>query len=448
MDDEIHFGEFQHSQPEPGTAPDRDPFYSIAWVGDDDQGMPIYVDVDVMLELETHALENVDVELGGVLLGEQLTDESGRPFVVVRDSLRAEHYHATRGSFKFTHETWEAITRQREQFLNPLGMVGWYHTHPGWGVFLSDMDMFICRHFFDRPLDVALVIDPVRDDRGWFGWSTDGQQRSKQRLNRFCLFGHRHRRSELQAIADRYNEKEAMPTDPRTRYSPSAPTAAPTHVTVVERTIGTGAAIAVAAILLGQFLLMAVLLLRPSSPNQQTTQRDATQAELLVRERQALARADAFRAMLVDVVEKSPEQTGLVDRISAVNTENEALKTNLDGQAALVREVNSKLGAAQQKLNQLSDNYNRLNETLAERNALITQLQGRIDIIQQSDAGASATGWFWFVLLALVGVVIGVAGTLGTMHLLRLRRQSLDDESHWGDSSRGDSGNESKMKLA
>jgi proteasome lid subunit RPN8/RPN11 len=448
MDDEIHFGEFQHSQPEPGTAPDRDPFHAIAWVGADDEAMPIYVDVDVMLELETHALENVDVELGGVLLGEQLTDADGKPFVVVRDSLRAEHYHATRGSFKFTHETWEAITRQREQFLHPLEMVGWYHTHPGWGVFLSDMDMFICRHFFDRPLDVALVIDPIRDDRGWFAWTSDGLQRNKQRMNRFCLFGHRHRRSEIQAIADRYNENEAMPTDPRTRYAPPAATAAPTHVTVVERTIGTGAAIAVAAILLGQFLLMAVLLMRPNSPNQQANQRDPTQAELLVRERQALARADAFRAMLVDVVEKSPEQVGLVDRLTAVNTENEALKTNLDGQAALVREVNSKLGAAQKKLDQLSDNYNRLNETLAERNALITELQGRIDTIQKSDAGATSTAWFWYVLMAIIGLVIGVAGALGAAYLLRLRQRSLDDESDWGDSSRGDSGNESKIKLA
>jgi proteasome lid subunit RPN8/RPN11 len=40
-------------------------------------------------------------------------------------------------------------------------MVGWYHTHPDWGVFLSSMDMFICDNFFNK-LDVAYVIDPWR----------------------------------------------------------------------------------------------------------------------------------------------------------------------------------------------------------------------------------------------------------------------------------------------
>ena len=79
-------------------------------------------------------------------------DEEGRPFVVVTDSLRAQHYESTKGSFKFTHDTWSAITREREQFPAELQMVGWYHTHPDWGVFLSGMDMFICDNFFNKTL--------------------------------------------------------------------------------------------------------------------------------------------------------------------------------------------------------------------------------------------------------------------------------------------------------
>ena len=75
-------------------------------------------------------------------------------------------------------------------------MVGWYHTHPDWSVFLSGMDMFICDHFFNRPLDVALVIDPCRQDRGFFQWTGDADPRVR-RTSGFYLIASRFRRFEL-----------------------------------------------------------------------------------------------------------------------------------------------------------------------------------------------------------------------------------------------------------
>ena len=62
--------------------------------------------------------------------------------------------------FKFTHDPWSEISRERDEFPDELQIVGWYHTHPDWGVFLSGMDMFICDNFFNKRLDVALVIAP------------------------------------------------------------------------------------------------------------------------------------------------------------------------------------------------------------------------------------------------------------------------------------------------
>ena len=103
----------------------------------------------------------------------------GRSFVVITDSLRAEHYENSKGSFKFTHETWSDITRKRDEFPADLQMVGWYHTHPGWGVFLSGMDTFICGHFFNKPLDVALVVDPCQQERAFFQWTTTGDRRTR-----------------------------------------------------------------------------------------------------------------------------------------------------------------------------------------------------------------------------------------------------------------------------
>ena len=84
--------------------------------------LPIFVDLDVLADMEQHALSDTSVELGGVLLGGRYVDADGRPFVVITESLRATHYESTKGSFKFTHETWSAITRQRQRFGAELQM--------------------------------------------------------------------------------------------------------------------------------------------------------------------------------------------------------------------------------------------------------------------------------------------------------------------------------------
>ena len=76
-------------------------------------------------------------------------------------------------------------------------MVGWYHTHPDWGVFLSGMDMFICDNFFNKPLDVAYVIDPCRGDRGMFQWTGDPRQRVR-RTGGFFVTASRFRAAELE----------------------------------------------------------------------------------------------------------------------------------------------------------------------------------------------------------------------------------------------------------
>jgi proteasome lid subunit RPN8/RPN11 len=49
-----------------------------------------------------------------------------------------------------------------------LEIVGWYHTHPGLGIFLSEQDLFVAGHFFPAPYQLSLVIDPIRSLAGAF----------------------------------------------------------------------------------------------------------------------------------------------------------------------------------------------------------------------------------------------------------------------------------------
>ncbi|MCA9263571.1 MAG: Mov34/MPN/PAD-1 family protein [Planctomycetales bacterium] len=196
-DAEIQFGDIEERQYERRRRPDRDGHFAVVPYGhpNPDQ-LPIFIDLDVLQDIEVHAQEDTSVELGGVLLGGQFLDEQGQPFVMVVDSIRAEAYESSRGHFKFTKDTWTRISQRQSEFSDSFHMVGWYHTHPGWGVFLSNMDTFICENFFNRELDVAYVVDPQQLDRGWFYWK-DLRAKELPRTDGFYATASRFRKQEL-----------------------------------------------------------------------------------------------------------------------------------------------------------------------------------------------------------------------------------------------------------
>ncbi len=87
----------------------------------------------------------------------------------------------------FTQDTWAHIYETKDAKYPDDRIVGWYHSHPGFGVFLSDHDTFIHKNFFSSPLQVAWVYDPHSDEEGCFGWV--GQR--LERLNEISVLDHR-----------------------------------------------------------------------------------------------------------------------------------------------------------------------------------------------------------------------------------------------------------------
>jgi proteasome lid subunit RPN8/RPN11 len=116
-----------------------------------------------------HAGEDTSVEICGVLVGTWETDANG-PFVRVSESIRGEAADNKFAEVTFTHETWAKINARMDSDFSHLAIVGWYHTHPDFGIFLSDRDRFIHEHFFAGAGQVAHVIDPVRKGEGVFVW--------------------------------------------------------------------------------------------------------------------------------------------------------------------------------------------------------------------------------------------------------------------------------------
>ncbi len=116
-----------------------------------------------------HADEDSDHELCGVLLGDLCRDSDG-PFLHITETIRGEHATSQGAQVTITHETWNHFHREKDSSFPDKSYLGWYHTHPDFGVFLSSMDTFIHENFFSAPHQVALVIDPVRREEGLFYW--------------------------------------------------------------------------------------------------------------------------------------------------------------------------------------------------------------------------------------------------------------------------------------
>ncbi len=75
--------------------------------------------------------------------------------------------------FTFTFRDVDQIRSYREQ--EGKALVGWFHSHPDLGIFLSETDLEKThRVLFSDPFQVALVYDPVRGRAGYFYW--DGPQ--------------------------------------------------------------------------------------------------------------------------------------------------------------------------------------------------------------------------------------------------------------------------------
>jgi proteasome lid subunit RPN8/RPN11 len=128
----------------------------------------IYVFEDVLGQMLGHFEQDLYREQGGFLLGGLHRDR--REYVEVRGFLPASAVESRRTSLTFTHATWAAMNRRAEQEFPGELVLGWVHTHPGLGVFLSSYDLFIHRHFFSQPWQIALVIDPRADQLGFFQW--------------------------------------------------------------------------------------------------------------------------------------------------------------------------------------------------------------------------------------------------------------------------------------
>lgn len=124
---------------------------------------------DVIDDIRAHGRSSPDVEVCGVLVGNAYDDEDGAGCYVAAN-IRGNNAEGRNAQVTFTSDTWAHINSMMDTRYADERIVGWYHTHPGFGIFLSEMDLFIHRNFFAEPWQIAYVDDPKGGDRGVFVW--------------------------------------------------------------------------------------------------------------------------------------------------------------------------------------------------------------------------------------------------------------------------------------
>jgi proteasome lid subunit RPN8/RPN11 len=120
-------------------------------------------------EIDLHVQSDTSVEKGGVLVG-YVDDVTGH--IVVTASIPAHRATSAVASLTFTHEAWDDVNEVMSSEYEGMRMVGWYHSHPRFGIFLSEYDVFIQKNFFSETWQVAYVVDPVLGKSGIFGWES------------------------------------------------------------------------------------------------------------------------------------------------------------------------------------------------------------------------------------------------------------------------------------
>ena len=120
----------------------------------------VAIDRQAYVDLTAHAKSSPDAEVCGVLVGRPSEDDKGS-YVHVEACILGTAAKEGSTHVTFTNETWTAIHETLERDHPKLSIVGWYHTHPGFGVEFSDMDLFIQQNFFSGPRQVGLLMDPL-----------------------------------------------------------------------------------------------------------------------------------------------------------------------------------------------------------------------------------------------------------------------------------------------
>lgn len=139
---------------------------------DKDFIFPVYIYEEVLDRIK-NLCSNTNKEIFGYLIGKILKWKE-EIYIEIQDQLFIED---TVHSDQFSTSQIEGKAGEYEKKFQKLKnnrsddnlrVVGWWHSHPGIGCFLSGTDIKTQKYFFPEAYQVALVVDPIKDEFKFF----------------------------------------------------------------------------------------------------------------------------------------------------------------------------------------------------------------------------------------------------------------------------------------
>ena len=129
----------------------------------------IYILQSVYKEIHVFTKDKLTIESGGMLMG-YIVQANGKSNIIIDGFIEGKYSEGTPTTLKFTHETWDYVHKEADSNFPNDKIIGWIHTHPNFGIFLSNYDKFIHQNFFNDENQIAYVVDPIQHIEGFFFW--------------------------------------------------------------------------------------------------------------------------------------------------------------------------------------------------------------------------------------------------------------------------------------
>jgi proteasome lid subunit RPN8/RPN11 len=129
-----------------------------------DKQFELYIPKKCMDKINKHCQDfaNRRLEVMGFLVGD-VYYHNELTFALVKDVISSE-LRATKISVRFEKDGFSGLFEKLENLNYDYIIVGWYHSHPGLGCFLSSKDIDTQKRMFNKPFHSALVVDPIKEE--------------------------------------------------------------------------------------------------------------------------------------------------------------------------------------------------------------------------------------------------------------------------------------------
>jgi proteasome lid subunit RPN8/RPN11 len=139
-----------------------------------DRQFELYIPKKCMDKINKHCEFYAErrLEVMGFLVGD-VYKFKGFTFALVKDVISSE-LRSTNISVRFEKDGFGGLFEKLENLDYEYIIVGWYHSHPGMGCFLSSKDIDTQKRIFNRPFHSALVVDPISKEIKAYGLLGNG----------------------------------------------------------------------------------------------------------------------------------------------------------------------------------------------------------------------------------------------------------------------------------